>query len=414
MEVSGRRPPRLVPAHERNKSIRLGANYTTVPNPILDLILPRLTPPEQACLLYIIRRTYGFAASTTHGERKQWDRIALSQFVSGNRSGGFVLDLGTGLARPQVVRALNKLEERGLVRVSYECPTRTTKNGRTVGCGWNEADEDHLTTPEIDPKTKAYRCPRCGRTLSKAYALRPLTPGFIKRFLTSTDPDGATWDYDPEVGHYYVGTPAPIKKKTNRLPSLQELRDQLWFPDLVDQIIAHAAAQNKTKRVSDGRIAKGFYLPVIELQRSGLPKDAMEYGLREVVKRKIAARRHNRNWFNYASACMRSYVERRHGSLEQLQTANRKEQVRERLRRCAELNRAGQEAEARQLLRQLLADHLNQLAEDFGGDKLLARRHLLEAFKRGLDDYEAVREYTVFADYLPNWSWEQDEQRASE
>jgi hypothetical protein len=82
--------------------------YTQVPDEVLDLFLADLSGAELKCLLYIIRRTFGF--------QKDADSISLSQFTKGIRTDeGKVLDRGTGLARSSVVAALQSLEAQGLI-----------------------------------------------------------------------------------------------------------------------------------------------------------------------------------------------------------------------------------------------------------------------------------------------------------
>lgn len=400
---------RTVPPAQRRRGITLGPDHTRVPNQLIDLVYPWLSAGEQACLMYIVRRTYGFAAPT--GQRKQWDRIALSQFSQGSSAGGYVLDLGAGLTRPAVIKALGKLEERGLVQVSYECPTQLTRSGRAVGCGWSEGDEDHLQQPQLDPKTKAYACPRCGRTLSKAYALRTLTPGWIKRFLNANDPQGRRWDYDPEVGRFYPeGSEAAdqVGRQEDLAARIAATREQLWFPELVEQIIADAQRQLKSGQMAPSRILGEFLQPALLLQEK-LPREAVQYGLQEVVRRRIAAQGRTRGWAGYARACAQSYVERRHGGRQEAEQAMASASVALELERCAQLNRDGQREEARKLLHDLLRQHLDQVQEEFGGDRPLARRHLLEAYKRGLSDYAYVLDYTSVHDYLPEWSWERDQ-----
>ena len=87
-----RSKPTPVPPSERRRGVTLGPDHTRVPNQLIDLVMPWLSSGEQACLMYIVRRTYGFALQAGAGQRKQWDRIALSQFIDGTSSGGYVLD----------------------------------------------------------------------------------------------------------------------------------------------------------------------------------------------------------------------------------------------------------------------------------------------------------------------------------
>ena len=404
---------RPVPASERRRGVTPGPDHTRVPNLLIDLVYPWLSPGEQACLMYIVRRTYGFVSPTHQGQRKQWDRIALSQFIQGTRSGGYVLDLGAGLTRSAVISALGRLEERGLVRVSYECPTTLTKSGKAVGCGWNEGDDDHLERPVIDPKTNAHKCPRCSRTLSKAYALRALTPGWIKRFLSDNDPDGRQWLYDPEVSRFYPENSEADRRSESieeQQKKINELKSQLWFPELVDEIVGHAVSRLKSGRMAETRLIREFLEPAIALQE-GFSQEAVRYGLGEVARRKIAAQPGRRGWYGYARTCAQGYVERKHGGQEQAKAAVAQASLESELARCAQMNRDGQREQARQALHDLLSRHLDQVQEEFHGDRILARRHILEAFKRGLTDYQFVRDYTTSADYLPEWSWESDELR---
>lgn len=366
--------------------------------------------------MYIVRRTYGFASPAGAGQRKQWDRIALSQFVSGSSAGGYLLDSGCGLSKPAVVSALKKLEERELVQVSYECPTSITRSGRAVGCGWNEGDNDHRQKPVVDPKTNAYSCPRCGRTLSKAYALRSLTPGWVKRFLNANDPQGRTWSFDPDVRRFYPEDSEPAERagrKAKQEAQVKELRGQLWYPELLDQIVGDATSQLKSGRMAPSRLIKEFLEPTLLLQEK-FPQEAVRHGLLEVINRKIALQSRSRGWVGYARACAQTYMERKHGSKEGAQEASKRAGVEMELERCAQLNREGQREEARKLLQDLLSRHLDAVQAEFDGDRPRARRHLIEAYKRGVSDYVYVREYTSVHDYLPEWSWERDERASQE
>jgi len=399
--------------------VELPLEHTRIPNQLLDLILPRLSAAQQAVMLYAIRRTYGFASPTVAGQRKLWDRISLSQFINGTQSGGYVLDLGTGLTRPAVIRALRELEQMGILRVSYECATEMQRN-KVVGCGWNQSDEDHLQTPKVDERTNAYACPRCGRTLAKAYALRKLTPGWIKRFLTSTDPKGRQWAYDPEVARYYPVTAdrdQQIRARQTQAEQVRQqaaaLRDQLWYPQLIDTIIQQAISRLASGKMAETRVISGFLQPAVEMQ-SMFGKPELQAALKTVIDKKIAAGAgRDTAWRNYAKAVATRLTEEKHGGKAKAQTAMAAAGVEEALRHCAALNKDKEREQARQALQDLIAKHLDTVTAEFGGDRPLARRHLLEAFKRGLDDYAYVRDYSSTTDYLPDWDWETDERNAA-
>ena len=85
---------------------------TTTPTPdeIFDVWLPELSLSELRVLLYIVRRTFGFG--------KDADAISLSQLTNGiTKKTGEVLDRGTGLSRPSVFKAVQSLEDKGLIEV---------------------------------------------------------------------------------------------------------------------------------------------------------------------------------------------------------------------------------------------------------------------------------------------------------
>lgn len=86
-------------------------NYTPVPDEFFDLVAPNLTEAELRALIYIIRRTFGF--------KKDSDNISLRQMVGGIRTkDGHVLDQGTGLSKPSVVRAVKGLIEKEIIAAS--------------------------------------------------------------------------------------------------------------------------------------------------------------------------------------------------------------------------------------------------------------------------------------------------------
>jgi hypothetical protein len=84
--------------------------YTQVPDELFDVLMPDLTEAEIKCLLYIVRRTFGF--------RKESDAIAAKQFVEGIVTrDGRQLDRGTGLSNKGVWSGLKGLEEKGIIEV---------------------------------------------------------------------------------------------------------------------------------------------------------------------------------------------------------------------------------------------------------------------------------------------------------
>ena len=81
---------------------------TPVPDEVFDSLLYFLTDPELRVLMYIIRRTFGF--------KKDADNISLKQLVEGIKTkDGRVLDLGTGISKPTVTKAVKGLVEKGVI-----------------------------------------------------------------------------------------------------------------------------------------------------------------------------------------------------------------------------------------------------------------------------------------------------------
>jgi hypothetical protein len=83
-------------------------NYTSVPDELFDELAPNLTEAELRCLLYIVRRTFGF--------KKDADAISVNQMAGGIVTHeGRVLDHGTGLSRSAVWRGVKGLVEKGVI-----------------------------------------------------------------------------------------------------------------------------------------------------------------------------------------------------------------------------------------------------------------------------------------------------------
>ncbi len=84
-------------------------NFTPVPDEFLDEMLPLMrSEAELKILLYAMRRTYGF--------KRDSDNISISQLLRGiTTREGVRLDRGTGLSKKHLLKALDSLEEKGLL-----------------------------------------------------------------------------------------------------------------------------------------------------------------------------------------------------------------------------------------------------------------------------------------------------------
>lgn len=93
-------------------------SYTQVPDQFFDQLMPDLDKAELRALLYIIRRTFGF--------KKDRDAISLSQMMDGivtenERGEEAILDRGTNLAKRHLLRALESLEQAGIIHRERRC-----------------------------------------------------------------------------------------------------------------------------------------------------------------------------------------------------------------------------------------------------------------------------------------------------
>ena len=79
---------------------QLENGFTQIANEIMEALIKYRIPGEQMqCLLFIIRKTYGW--------KKKEDAISLSQFVE-----------ATGLVKPSICRAINKLKTKNIIFVN--------------------------------------------------------------------------------------------------------------------------------------------------------------------------------------------------------------------------------------------------------------------------------------------------------
>lgn len=108
-------------------------SFTQTPNVFFDELMPDLGEAELKVLLYIIRRTWGFAG------KQEGDTIALSQLCNGIvTADGQRLDRGTGLSKSGATKALLSLRTKGIItriknRDHVRGDTATTYRLRMLG-----------------------------------------------------------------------------------------------------------------------------------------------------------------------------------------------------------------------------------------------------------------------------------------
>ncbi len=122
---------------------------TPLPDEIYDEWAPLLGEAELKVLLYIVRRTLGFG--------KKADAISLTQFLAGIVTrDGRVLDRGCGIkSRPNVVRALKGLEDKGLIHASRTRTAAGDKDATVYALLW-DTDEEPGTIEGGVPPTRPW------------------------------------------------------------------------------------------------------------------------------------------------------------------------------------------------------------------------------------------------------------------
>lgn len=380
--------------------------HTRVPNLVQDVVCPLLSGPEAQCLLYIVRRTYGFA--DPNGGRKARDTISLDQFENGIVSGNYLLDLGTQLSRNTIKRALDGLEAKELVEVRYSC----------THCLWEQEPE---TPPPPAEGNGGPRCPRCRASLARSWAMATLTPRKLTRLLNQYDKQGRKWSWDSKVRKFRFENPDEQERQRRSREDveveIERLRDLIWYPELVEQMIALAERQLRSGSMSLSRKLNNFYKPVWELQEKYPSPPLVRYAMEQTIKGPALKQPKNHRWYRYMQVVAKNNVARFSGRAadgspgvrdEAAQAREREMKMRDLLRRAADLNGQGKRMEARALLSDILSQ-VKELAPLFDGDKQLCENSLREAFKQGRSDFVGIRPNPYGLDFYEEWSWPADQ-----
>jgi len=398
-----------------------GTNHTRVPNILQDLVYPLLSRPEHLCLSYIVRRTEGFTDGA--GGRKEVDRISLSQFHAGIQSGPYILDLGTGLSRPSIRKALDDLQRKGLITVGYKCAL----------CGWEPAED-------VGPlsESRGLLCGQCGKTCDRNFGLARMTSKVMLRFLTENDPQARRWGFDREKKRFFVYTDEEGDEE-RRLPgskrqqqeeaaarASEDFMRELWFPQLVEQVAEQIeGSMSAGRKLSAAQRLTHVIKPVLAMQKIDDPS-ILKYALEQTLARQIpasakvrqrsdgtSARESNWKWHHYTMRIVETELAklgakgsgRTNAQVTQSRTPEAaQETVRVLLERAADLNTGGDFAAARKVLADILAQ-AKQLAPLFGNSAEAADAHLRLAFKYGVTNFRSVRREVPLNDFYPDWEW---------
>jgi hypothetical protein len=218
---------------------------------------------------------------------------------------------------------------------------------------------------------------------------------------------------------------APPADKTKRKPrvtkaEMEELKNQVdRHKAQVEEVITalNGTLPDGTK-ATPTKIINSILKPVIELQEQ-YPSPCVEYGLKETLKRVQRDHRFASGFGKYLASVCKNNAWKFNRNIDLNAPApgtnaaaahaatpeGIAELCEQRLAEAAELNREGKSEQARVILNRLLAG-TSHLAVLFDGDEAEAKRHVREAFRRGIEDFRNVFDYTIATDYLPEWSAE--------
>lgn len=139
---------------------------TPVPDELFDVWLKHLSESELKVLLYIVRRTLGF--------RKDADSISYDQFLHGiTTKEGRVLDEGCLTHRTTLKRALDGLEEKGLIRAHK---SKTDKGDSDVTL-YSLCFVGDTTTPTGEDSRAQSASPRGSTQMAPPWCAKGTTPG---------------------------------------------------------------------------------------------------------------------------------------------------------------------------------------------------------------------------------------------
>ena len=220
-------------------------NTTPTPNQFFDEIMADINNlAELKCVLYVIRRTYGFL--------KFVDRIAYSQFENGIVTrDGKRLDKGTGLSGPSITSGLVKAIEHGYLNRYVVCPSCqhevTERATLEYAMKPRKGKESVTVTKNVAPA----RCPYCQNELRGKEHLY-----YSLNFLHSNDLDylkglhGVYKHWKLGLSKLFNTQEKEVTRKSDQEKVVQEKatnRPPVQPRDYLDLVMETKAAQDKLK-----------------------------------------------------------------------------------------------------------------------------------------------------------------------
>lgn len=380
--------------------------------------MPTLGESELKCYTYVLRRTVGFVSKDRASPtgRKTRDRISLSQFSTGIKTGEFVADLGTGLSRTAVRKALGSLQRKGLVQAWWVCSV----------C-------DHQMVADIESPQQ--RCTRCNSRADRYYGASPLGPKMLTRYLNEHDPERRQWIYDKQYKRFKIESAQQVKETQSIMATADSYRTKILHTKTLDRFIQEAE-KIRTRPLTPKQLIDEFYKPVIEMQKFSedhpelvafaLKKTWQKgtiYGEEKLLKKGGTSRSHNPAWHRYAMRIVKNELpkRRREGRRDADGAALAAEGfINHSLAVARRMNREHEQSQdpevagaAREQLSLMLArkSELAKLLADDGIQDAKPRANALIrwAFKIGSTDVLSARQQTkATRDYYPEFDWPED------
>jgi hypothetical protein len=247
-------------------------NFTTVPDEVFDVLVPRLSGAEVKALLYIIRRTFGF--------KKERDSISISQMLHGIvKRNGERLDSGAGLSKPTLCRALATLVEKGVIistrQYDYNGSNMATSyqlNMRDYREPVVQKEQDAETHSDIETSETLGQKVRQGglsQNLTKGVSQNLTKPLVKKRDIQET--------VTKRQGQKNVNVALRNQRPPNPLHLLPDIRSEQAHIDLIADDILSALGD---------RQSAGFY----RLVARKIPESVIRRGLSELKQGRVEAK----------------------------------------------------------------------------------------------------------------------------
>jgi hypothetical protein len=207
----------------------------------------------------------------------------------------------------------------------------------------------------------------------------------------------------------------PTDALTAPSAKLQELQKKLWFPGIIDKLIAKAESElREGNTFREEYLIENFYKPALQLQKNYNLPELVGFALARTLLADIVGRPNKKYLFRYTEQICETNEVRFERSSAKTDAAEALHEIIIRLAQSCALNTDGDTFGARERLRKA-ENQIVSVSPLFAGGAIEARNHLYEAYKRGLLNFESIGpDPDNKVDFLPEWSWPGTETKKEE